>query len=49
MALRSPILHERHRHLFAGCGIVENSGPENGDEESEAKRRSIFHALEIES
>ncbi|MCY0880864.1 MAG: isochorismate synthase, partial [Firmicutes bacterium] len=48
VALRSALIHSRSAHLFAGCGIMPDSQPEEEWNESEWKMGTLKNALGIE-
>jgi len=45
VAIRSALLHKNRAHLFAGCGIVENSDPESEWKETLLKFQPMTTAL----
>lgn len=45
VAIRSALLHKNHAHLYAGCGIVEDSDPESEWNETLLKFQPITNAL----
>ncbi|MES6373798.1 chorismate-binding protein, partial [Cutibacterium acnes] len=45
VALRSALLHEGCATLFAGCGIVDGSSPDDEYRETEVKMRTMASAL----
>ncbi|MBV4551481.1 isochorismate synthase [Pseudomonas sp. SWRI102] len=49
VALRSALMTPGHCHLFAGCGIVRGSQPEDEYEETQIKLASMEDALRLSS
>ncbi|MBC3361577.1 isochorismate synthase [Pseudomonas sp. SWRI154] len=49
VALRSALMTPGHCHLFAGCGIVRGSQPEDEYEETQIKLASMEDALHLSS
>ncbi|UZE15914.1 isochorismate synthase [Pseudomonas sp. B21-054] len=47
VALRSALITPEHCHLFAGCGIVDGSRPEDEYEETQIKLASMENALHL--
>ncbi|WP_243385952.1 isochorismate synthase [Bacillus kexueae] len=45
VAIRSGLIHQQAAHLFAGCGIVEHSNPNEEWEETEVKLGPMMDAL----
>jgi len=45
VAIRSALIHKNKAHLFAGCGIVEDSDPESEWDETILKFQPITNAL----
>ncbi|WP_257351242.1 isochorismate synthase [Pseudalkalibacillus decolorationis] len=45
VGIRSALVSDNHASLFAGCGIVADSDPENEYEETKIKLRPMLHAL----
>lgn len=48
VAIRSALVHGNSASLYAGCGIVSDSDPEEEFAETCAKLRPMLHALDIE-
>jgi len=46
VAIRSALLHKNSATLYAGCGIVKDSDPENEWDETILKFRPLLDALQ---
>ena len=45
MAIRSGLIDDHHAHLYAGCGILEDSDPEKEWIETELKLQPMIQAV----